>query len=143
MKLTRLADYAVRAIIHLAAKEAGDLATTAEIAEKQSIPQSFLAKVMQALTRAGVVRAHRGKTGGFSLMDRAEDVTIRRIIEAVEGPIILNRCLTREGECDRDVFCGAHPVWREAQEALVKVLESYSAADMAKKQLANLKRGSH
>lgn len=142
MKLTRLADYAVRAVIHLATKDVGELATTAEIAEKQAIPQSFLAKVMQALSRAGIVIAHRGKTGGFSLMDRAENVTIRQIVEAVEGPIILNRCLSWQGECDRDVFCGAHPIWREAQEALVKVLDSYSAADMAEKQLANLKRPS-
>ena len=142
MKLTRLADYAVRAVIHLAAKEAGELATISEIAEKQAIPQSFLAKVMQALTRGGIVRAHRGKTGGFSLFNRAEDVTIRQVVEAVEGPIILNRCLSRQGECERDIFCGAHPVWREAQEALTKVLDSYSAADMAKSQLSNLKRGS-
>lgn len=142
MKLTRLADYAVRAVIHLATKEVGELATIAEIAERQSIPQSFLAKVMQALTRGGIVRAHRGKTGGFSLFNKAEDVTIRQVVEAVEGPLILNRCLLRQGECDRDIFCGAHPVWLEAQEALVKVLDSYSAADMAEKQLSNLKRGS-
>ena len=142
MKLTRLADYAVRAVIHLATKDEKELATIAEIAESQAIPQSFLAKVMQALSRAGIVRAHRGKTGGFSLMERAEHITVRNIVEAVEGPIILNRCLARQGECERDVFCGAHPVWREAQEALVKVLDSYSAADMAGKQLDNLERGS-
>ena len=62
MKLTRLADYAVRAVIHLAAKEAGELATIAEIAERQSIPQSFLAKVMQALTRGGIKGA-QGEDG--------------------------------------------------------------------------------
>ena len=142
MKLTKLADYAVRAVIHLAAKEMGELATITEIAETQSIPRSFLAKVMQALSRAGIVRTHRGKTGGFSLVEKPQDITIRQIVEAVEGPIILNRCLVRQGECDRDIFCGAHPVWREAQEALVAVLDSYTAADMAKKQLAKLKRTS-
>ncbi|MDH3974291.1 MAG: Rrf2 family transcriptional regulator [Deltaproteobacteria bacterium] len=140
MKLTRLADYAVRAIVHLATKKEGEMATIAEIAESQGIPSSFLAKVMQALSRGGIVRAHRGKSGGFSLVDEPEKVTIRMIVEAVEGPINLNRCLTKPGECDRDTFCGAHPVWREAQEALFSVLDKYTAAEMAKSQLENIKK---
>jgi len=140
MKLTRLADYAVRAVVHLAAKKNGEIATIAEIAERQEIPSSFLAKVMQSLSRGGIVKAHRGKTGGFTLLDAPENVTIRMIVEAVEGPIILNRCLARPGECSRDVFCGAHPVWREAQSALFSVLDKYTAAEMAKQQLANLEK---
>ena len=140
MKLTRLADYAVRAIVHLATKKDGEMTTIAEIAEHQGIPSSFLAKVMQALSRGGIVRAHRGKSGGFSLVDEPENITIRMVVEAVEGPINLNRCLTKPGECDRDTFCGAHPVWREAQNALFTVLDKYTAAEMAKNQLSNIRK---
>jgi len=140
MKLTRLADYAVRAIVHLATKRDGQMTTIAEIAKYQGIPSSFLAKVMQALSRGGIVRAHRGKTGGFSLINEPEQITIRMIVEAVEGPINLNRCLTKPGECERDTFCGAHPVWREAQNALFSVLDKYTAAEMAKNQLDNIKK---
>jgi len=140
MKLTRLADYAVRAIVHLATKSDGEMTTIAEIAERQGIPASFLAKVMQALSRGGIVNAHRGKSGGFSLVDAPENVTIRMIVEAVEGPINLNRCLLKPGECDRDFFCGAHPVWREAQDALFAVLDKYTAAEMAKSQIENIRK---
>lgn len=142
MKLSRLADYAIRAVVHLASKEDSEerRATISEIAKAQKIPQSFLAKVMQSLTRGGLVIAQRGKTGGFSLAREGSKITVRNIIEAVEGPIIFNRCLVRPGSCEIDTFCGSHFVWIEAQEAIVKVLESHTAADMAKKQTENLTR---
>ena len=140
MKLTRLGDYAVRGVIHLAMKREGEIATSAEIAAEQNIPHSFLVKVMQSLCRSGLVKVFRGKNGGFTLAMDAKEITIRNVIEAVEGPIYLNRCLVREGECPRDSFCSAHRVWIEAQEALVRVLDSYSVADLAVKQSENLKR---
>lgn len=138
MKLTKLADYAVRAVVHLASVDTGAVATTVDIAEANAIPGPFLAKVMQALARGGLVHAHRGKGGGFSLLKNPHNISIRDIVEAVEGPIILNRCVMRNQLCERDVFCGAHPVWIEAQEALVNVLDSYSVAHMAERQKANL-----
>jgi len=138
MKLTRLADYAVRAVIHLASKQNKEKATISEIAKEQNIPQSFLAKVMQNLTRGGLVIAHRGKMGGFYLAKDAKEITIRTVVEVVEGPIILNRCLIKPGECERDVFCSAHTVWIEAQEALAEVLDRYSMEDLLKMQRKNL-----
>ena len=140
MKLTRLGDYAVRGVIYLAMKEERETATLSEISTAQNIPPSFFAKVMQALARAGLVTAHRGIKGGYSLARDAGEITVKTIVEAVEGPIILNRCLTRKGECERDEFCAAHPVWREAQEALVEVLEKYTAKVLAENQKSTFEK---
>ncbi|MBE9536671.1 MAG: Rrf2 family transcriptional regulator [Proteobacteria bacterium] len=140
MKLTKLADYAVRAVVHLGGKKPGELATTEEIAGANMIPRAFLAKVMQALCKGGLVVGHRGKSGGFALARAGKEITVRQIVEAVEGPIQLNRCLVMTALCERDAYCGAHGVWREAQDAILKVLDSHTVADMAKKQEENLKR---
>lgn len=140
MKLTRLGDYAVRGIVYLAMKEEGETATLSEISTAQSIPPSFFAKVMQSLARAGLVNAHRGIKGGYSLAQDAGEITVKTIVEAVEGPIILNSCLTRKGECERDEFCAAHPVWREAQAALVEVLEKYTAKALAENQKSTFEK---
>ena len=140
MKLTKLADYAVRAVVYLAGKKPGEITTTEEISEANMIPRPFLAKVMQALCKSGLVVGYRGKAGGFTLARSGEKITIRQIVEAVEGPIQLNRCLVRTALCERDAYCGVHPVWREAQVALLKVLDSYTAAGMAKKQAESLTR---
>ena len=130
MKLTMTGDYAVRAVVYLATKGMGEISTTAEIAEAQDIPPSFLAKVMQALNRAAIVKVHRGKSGGFSLAKDGGDITVLNVVEAVEGPVFLNRCLVKQGECTRDRVCQSHYVWKEAQAELVKVLDKYSVSEL-------------
>jgi Rrf2 family iron-sulfur cluster assembly transcriptional regulator len=138
VRLTRSGDYAVRAVIHLAMQESDNLSTLMDISISENIPQSFLAKVMQVLSKAGLVNAYRGKKGGFSLAKNADKITIRDVVEAVEGPVTLNNCLSGDGECERDSFCAAHPVWREAQEALLDVLDDYTIEMLAQKQKENL-----
>ncbi len=140
MMLTRLGDYAVRAVIHLALKGKGNLATLTDIAVSEDIPRSFLAKVMQVLCKAGLVKALRGKNGGFALAMNASEITIKDVVEAVEGPITLNLCLRRKEECDRDMFCAVHPVWQEAQDALLNVLDKYTIEALAQRQKKNLSR---
>ena len=134
MRITMTGDYAVRAVVHLAAKKTSEITTTAEIAREQEIPPSFLAKVMQSLARAAIVKVHRGKSGGFSLARGGDKISVRMVVEAVEGPIFLNRCLTKKGDCNRDSFCQSHNVWKEAQSALISVLDKYSVLELARKE---------
>jgi len=140
MMLTRLGDYAVRAVIHLALKGKGNLATLTDIAVSEDIPRSFLAKLMPILCKAGLVKAFRGTNGGFALLVNASKITIKDVVEAVEGPTTLNLCLRRKRECDRDVFCAVHPVWKEAQDALLNVLDKYTIEALAQRQKKNLSK---
>jgi Rrf2 family protein len=83
-------------------------------------------------TKAGVVRSHRGAKGGFSLARPAAEITIKDVVEAIEGPIHLNVCLVAPGECSRDKVCPMHLVWEEAQEKMMGVLSRANFADLAK-----------
>jgi Rrf2 family protein len=134
MKLTMTGDYAVRALVYLATKKAGEISTTAGIAREQDIPPSFLAKVMQSLARTAIVKTRRGKAGGFSLVGDGSNISLLNVVEAVEGPIFLNRCLTKISDCNRDSFCPSHQVWKEAQSALINVLDKYTVLEIAGKQ---------
>ena len=67
-------------------------------------------------------------------------ITMREVIEAIEGPIALNRCLLREGECEEDVVCPIHQVWEQAQQRFVEVLETTTMEDLAKQMVRNEKR---
>jgi Rrf2 family protein len=102
------------------------------IAKAQDVPPRFLAKIFQSLAKAGVVKSHRGAKGGFSLARTAADITIKDVIEAIEGPIYLNVCLISQGECSRDKICPMHAVWEEAQEKMMGVLARANFADLAK-----------
>lgn len=132
LQLTRDGEYAVRAVVFLAAQPEGKVSLINEISEEQEVPKSYLSKIMQHLTRAGLVKSRRGAKGGFMLARPAASITLRETIEAVEGPIYLNVCLIRKGECHRDDLCPVHPVWKEAQKKLVEVLDSKTMADLVK-----------
>ncbi len=131
LQLTRDGEYAVRAVLHLAAHE-DRVSLINEISEAQDVPKSYLSKIMQGLTRAGLVKSRRGAKGGFFLARPASSITLRETIEAVEGPIHLNVCLIKKGECPKDEVCPVHPVWREAQKKLFEVLEGKTMQDLVK-----------
>src|ERR1044071_9612911 len=118
MQLTRAADYAVRVMIHLAGLPSGTRASRADLAEAAECPEQFLSKVLQNLTRAGLVISHRGNTGGFELPESHQAATMLQIVEAIEGPLRLNVCLGPEEPCPRRHACPAHCVSAEAQAAM-------------------------
>jgi len=132
MQLTRAADYAIRVMIHLAAFAPGTRASRADLAAASDCPEQFLSKVLQSLTRAGLVVSHRGNTGGFELAAAHRGATVLEIVEAVEGPIHLNICLSSDDECNRRAWCSAYQVWSDAQDALTSVLRKANIEDLAR-----------
>ncbi|MCL4310753.1 MAG: Rrf2 family transcriptional regulator [Actinomycetota bacterium] len=131
MQLTRQADYAIRALLHLSGQEPGNVVQTREIAASQDIPEKYLPTIMRTLARAGLVRTLRGNQGGVLLARKPDKINLREVIEAIEEPIVLNRCLRDHGECSRDDLCPVYPVWTRIQESLVERLESTTFADLA------------
>lgn len=132
MKLTRGGEYGIRGVLYLAHQDNGKISMLSAIAKAQDVPPRFLAKIFQALAKAGIVRSHRGAKGGFSLARPAAEVTIKDVIEAIEGPIYLNICLVGPGECSRDKICPMHAVWEEAQSKMMGVLGQANFADLVK-----------
>jgi Rrf2 family protein len=131
MQLTRAVDYGVRVMIHLLGLGEIRRVSLPALAESTDTPESFLSKVLQALTRGGLLVSQRGQSGGFALSARGRDASMREVIEAVDGPIRLNVCLTSGKSCPRVSWCPAHPVWAEAQQAMLSVLESARIRDLA------------
>lgn len=130
MQLTLKGDYAVRVIVDLAAQPAGSTVRTVELGRRTGVPQAYLSKIIQALARVGLVRTQRGTRGGIALLEEPQAITLRQVIEAVEGPIYLNRCLVRPGLCPRDRFCPVHPVWARIQAIVTQELDSVRVGDL-------------
>jgi Rrf2 family iron-sulfur cluster assembly transcriptional regulator len=120
--ISRKADYAIRGMIYLASRPAGSVSSIKNIAAYAEASPSFLAKIFQQFNKMGVVKSYRGTGGGFLLGRPAGEITLLDIVEAVDGPVWVNRCLLGKGTCDRDETCPAHPVWKEVQEKLKKML---------------------
>jgi Rrf2 family protein len=130
MQLTRAADYAVRVMIQLAVPAVDGRVSLSALAEATGAPESFLSKVLQALARAGLISSRRGQAGGFRISSRGRVASMLEVIEAIDGAICLNVCMVPGRSCARKVHCPAHPVWVEAQRAMLDVLSGTSVAEM-------------
>ncbi|MEA3407479.1 MAG: Rrf2 family transcriptional regulator [Chloroflexota bacterium] len=124
MRLTRGADYGARGVVYLAKRPPDTVALVGDIASAEDLPSSYLAKIFQSLVKEGILRSHRGAKGGFSLERPAEEITLLEVIEAVDGPIGLCPCLVPSQGCEKMDTCALYPVLAEAQEQMLKVLES-------------------
>ncbi len=138
MQITRESDYAVRIVVDLAGRPQGEVVRADDLGGSTGVPRPYLAKIIQVLSRAGFVQTRQGPRGGVILLKDPATVTLRQIVEAIEGPIYLNRCLIRPGECPRDSFCSVHPVWARIQAVLTRELDAVTAES-----LANAPVGSH
>jgi Rrf2 family protein len=124
MQITRQADYAVRAVYYLTTLGDKQRAATSQIAEKQHIPPSFLAKIISQLSVAGLLNTSRGARGGVALAKAPKEITLLDVVEAIDGPILLNECVGNDGVCTFSEDCPMRPIWCDTQEMLVKQLKS-------------------
>ena len=130
MQITRQADYAVRAILHLAQVKNGERTSTSTIAKEQGIPPSFLAKIISQLSITGLLHTLRGARGGVTLARDPGEITLLDVIEAIDGPIKLNECVGDHGVCMFDLDCPLRSVWCHAQEELVARLRNTDFAQL-------------
>jgi Rrf2 family protein len=135
MQITRQADYAVRAVLYLAKIGPERRASTSQIAQEQQIPPSFLAKIVSQLSVAGLLQTSRGARGGVSLARAPEHISLLEVVEAIDGPILLNECVDDNGACTFGDGCPMRPVWCEAQADLVEKLRRTSFASFIKDQV--------
>lgn len=130
MEITRQADYAVRAVLHIAKLPEGERLATSTIAEQEHIPLPFLAKIISQLSVKGIVDAMRGARGGVQLARSPENISLLEVIEAIDGEITLNRCVLNEGACKMTNTCAIREVWCEAQSQLVTRLRGTHFGDL-------------
>ena len=132
VQITRQADYAVRAVLYLAQLGPGGQASTAQIARAQTIPLTFLAKIVSQLASSGVVRATRGARGGVALARPADSISLLEIVEAIDGPMTLNQCVSDPDNCALGDTCAVRAVWCETQSQLVTKLAQTKFGNLVK-----------
>ncbi len=131
---TDASKYAIRAVTYLAGLQDQEVpVSAAEIGKLEEIPPYYLAKVMQSLAHAGIVRSTRGRDGGFTLARPAGEIHVLEIIEAIEVTSHWkDQCVLGHSECHEEVHCALHDYWQKCRESLMFHLGEVTAADMAK-----------
>jgi Rrf2 family protein len=108
----------------------GVFVSLTEVADRQDLSRGFLEEVVAPLRTSGLVKAKRGAYGGYMLARKAEDVTVRDIIEAVEGPVTFVECLGSDGGCVLAKSCSSKRLWGRVQDRVADALESMTLADL-------------
>lgn len=133
MKITQEADYALRMMCLLAKETAAGNTPVgaAGLAEEVAVPTRFGLKILRKLADTGLVKTSRGATGGYSLNQDPSTITVRRVIEAIDGPIEINRCLSESHSClnnpNKDC-CRLHHVFEELNRHLTERLDRLTVA---------------
>jgi len=133
MQINQATDYSFRAALFLAAQSDLARADAQTIAREEKIPMRYLLKIMPALIKAGIVKSYRGIGGGYALNGDPAHITLLDILEAVEGPIALNRCLLDPALCSKEgpPHCKIHQALYAIQQRLEADLRSYTLKELS------------
>ena len=134
--LSQKAKYAIKALLVLARAEDGELMQVGEIAEQQNIPKKFLDLIFFELRRADLIVSGRGREGGYALSIPAANISIARIVRAVDGPLAPLPCASvkfyrRCSDCDNEKTCEVRRLMREVRDAASAILDNTSLAEAA------------
>jgi len=132
LKLTKKADYGLIAPKHLAVNSGGVSSSAKAIAECYGIPQPLLAKILQKLTKIGLLQSLPGTNGGYRLARTPQSITALEVIRAIDGPIILTACFTEHGACEQSEKCTVRAPLRKVHEGILNLLNTITISDMSR-----------
>ena len=137
LRINRQTDYAIRVILALAKRPEGTRLSTAEIQQEMLIPPATMLRIVAELARAGLLKTFTGRDGGLSLPRLASQITIKDVVEAFEGPILLSACMQVKGEddCPFQTNCPVRTKWGRIQVAMMREMASINFADLAQEAL--------
>ena len=131
-RISRLTDYGIVVMAHLAGCEDDDSHNARELAEETRLPAPFVSKILKSLTRAGLLSSSRGMKGGYMLAYSPLDISIADIVAAVEGPIALTHCIEdAPGACELESCCRVRDALQVLNNTVRQALREVSLADLA------------
>ena len=133
MQITRAGEYGVLGLMCLARRPLGTVVMIDEVSREEQIPKSFAAKIFQSLVKAGLIRSNRGTGGGFTLVKPPEAITVLDVIEAIEGKITFQRCLSEPAACEHQGGCALCGLFEQAQDRVKEVFSRTTLADLVKR----------
>lgn len=132
MKITQEADYGLRVVLCLSKLEYGDRMDAGTMSEHDGIPLRFLLKLIRKLMDSGIIKSYRGVNGGYALNKLPENIKLRDVVEAIDGPICVNRCLIDPEFCNakQKGKCEIHRALDGVQQKLLNELEKINFKDL-------------
>ncbi len=136
MKLSTKGRYGLKAMFELALQYDKDSVSLNIIADRQKVSVNYLEQLIAPLRKKGLVISTRGAQGGYRLARSPEDITVKEILEILEGPLAPTTCVAEgeEDSCSKAEYCVTRLIWERMREAIDDVVRSTTLADMVEDQ---------
>jgi Rrf2 family protein len=132
LKLTKKADYGLMALKYLAEHPEISALSAKDVADAYGIPAQLLAKILQQLTKSGLLKSHAGMNGGYALARDARQISAYEVIHAIDGPFFITSCTKGSNGCELTPSCTIKEPLARVNESIAEVLKSISIQDLAK-----------
>lgn len=135
MKFTTKTEYGLNCLVHMARRKPGETVTTKDLAVKEHFSVPYIEKILQRLRSARIVVSHQGKNGGYSLARDPSKITLKEVIEALEGSTFDVYCEPKVREqivCTHLCLCGIRPLWARTKELLDQFYDSITLETITK-----------
>ena len=134
LKVNRKTDYAVRILLALAKQGYGARLSSPGIQREMLVPPALMPRIVAELAKAELIKTFPGRYGGMALARPAAEITLRDVVEAFEGPVLLSHCLQVRGEsdCPFQMSCPVRPKWGRVQVAMLREMAAISFEDLAR-----------
>ncbi len=130
IRITKEADYGIMLLGALAARPSGEVHTARQVAGWSSLPLPMVSKILRGLARGGILKSHRGVSGGYSLDRPPEETSVAEVIRALEGPISMVQCGAEPGACEHESACPTRVNWARINEKVEQALERVPISEM-------------
>jgi FeS assembly SUF system regulator len=130
LRMSRITDYGIVLLAHLASAPEGQVHNARELAESAGLPLPVVSKILKALTREGLLHSQRGAKGGYALSRPAAEISVAAVIDALEGPIAITECGVQPGACERESRCAVHAPWQRINRAVRQTLEGVPLSEL-------------
>lgn len=141
LKLTKKADYGLIALKYLAEHPEKGAVSAKDVADAYGIPAQLLAKILQALTRKGLLRSQAGMNGGYALAREARAISAFEVILAIDGPLFITSCNKGSKSCELHTNCTIKEPLARVNETIAGVLKSISIQDLAEQEASAVRYG--
>ena len=130
LKLTKKADYGLIALKYLAEHPEKQAVSAKDVADAYRIPAQLLAKILQQLTKSGLLKSHAGMNGGYALAKDARSISAFEVILAIDGPFFITSCTKGSKDCEISSNCSIKEPLARVNETIAGVLKSISISDL-------------
>ena len=130
LRLSRISDYGIMLLAHLASDPARETHAARELADESGLPLPMVSKILKLLTHGGLLVSHRGTKGGYGLARPAGQIRVTDILSALEGPVTIVECTAGPGHCDHEATCVVRSPLQKINQAIAAALSRVTLAEL-------------